>query len=528
MTLYITDLDGTLLNYAAKLKPRAAEMLNRQIKNGVLFSFATARRFQTAGQIMSDVDMKIPVITMNGVFLVDPQTGEKISSERIPECGIEAAKKFIIANSETPLVYAHVNSVERVSFLKKSHRAVQNFNDTRKDDPFRYACDSYDELFAGEIHYITFLNPESKISSLNSIFNHKNGFSAVTYMDTYAKNLRFYEAWSAGVSKATAALKLKKLVGADKIIVFGDNLNDIPMFEIADESYAVENAVDELKAIATGIIGSNEAMGVPVFIERRTAKIWDYTPPKNEPNTESFAKSVGAIINRLNEGIGVLSEKPIHAALKRYFAGNSDCEIKIGSYIADTVGENGIYEIQTAGWDKLKNKLNVFLEASHVTVIYPFEQRVHSTTIDEHAGELVKKSPVRNNKNMTKFFLELYRIKAFLTHPNLTVCIAGLEVEIVKFIDPKKPRKRAVKQKKPLGLLSEIYLNSAEDYRRFLPENLPEKFTRQEFIKLSKKCDGSILLEILEYMAVVRKCGKRGREFVYNATPSCANANHGW
>ena len=41
-------------------------------------------------------------------------------------------------------------------------------------------------------------------------------------------------------------------------MVFGDALNDISMFEIADESYAVLNAVDELKAIATGIIGSND------------------------------------------------------------------------------------------------------------------------------------------------------------------------------------------------------------------------------------------------------------------------------
>lgn len=38
--------------------------------------------------------------------------------------------------------------------------------------------------------------------------------------------------------------------------------NDIEMFEIANESYAVENAVDELKAIATGIIESNDSDGV--------------------------------------------------------------------------------------------------------------------------------------------------------------------------------------------------------------------------------------------------------------------------
>lgn len=39
-------------------------------------------------------------------------------------------------------------------------------------------------------------------------------------------------------------------------------MNDIPMFEISDEAYAVENAVEELKTFATGIVGSNENGGV--------------------------------------------------------------------------------------------------------------------------------------------------------------------------------------------------------------------------------------------------------------------------
>ncbi|MCL2698312.1 MAG: HAD family hydrolase [Oscillospiraceae bacterium] len=511
MTLYLTDLDGTLLNYAAKLKPRAIEMLNRMIKNGVLFSYATARRFQTAGKIMQDVSMNIPVINMNGVILTDPVTGKKISTETIHKRSIEAAKEFIIANNETPIVYAHVKGVERVSFLKESHKAVHSFNDTRKDDPFRHACDSYDELFEGEICYITFLNPKSKIASLDAVFNCKNGFSAVTYMDTYAKNLRFYEAWSAGVSKATAALKLKELVGADKIIAFGDNFNDIPMFGVADECYAVQNAVNELKTIATGIIGSNESMGVLVFIERDTVKIWDYTPPPSKPDAVRFASAVADARNtrlhsKIND-VGTLNEKLIHASLKHYFSTNPDREAKIGGYYADAAGENGIYEIQTAGWDKLKNKLSVFLEASHVTVVYPYEQRVHNIFTNEITGELIKKSTVRNNKNMTSFFLELYRIKGFLTHPNLSVCIAGLEVEKIN-----------KKHKNPLALLSEVYLNSAEDYRRLLPEGLPDKFTRREFIKLSKICTDSILLGILEWMSIVHKVDKIGKEFIYSVS----------
>ena len=58
------------------------------------------------------------------------------------------------------------------------------------------------------------------------------------------------------------------LLGSDRIIAFGDGLNDLPMVEIADECYAVSNAVDELKAIATGIIESNNADGVAKWLSK--------------------------------------------------------------------------------------------------------------------------------------------------------------------------------------------------------------------------------------------------------------------
>jgi len=60
---------------------------------------------------------------------------------------------------------------------------------------------------------------------------------------------------------------LKKLWNCDRVVSFGDAVNDIPMFEISDECYAVENAVDELKAIATGVIESNEEDGVAKWLK---------------------------------------------------------------------------------------------------------------------------------------------------------------------------------------------------------------------------------------------------------------------
>ncbi len=54
----------------------------------------------------------------------------------------------------------------------------------------------------------------------------------------------------------------------EKLVVFGDGKNDIDMFLMADESYAVQNADDELKKCADAIIPSNDNDGVAKWLER--------------------------------------------------------------------------------------------------------------------------------------------------------------------------------------------------------------------------------------------------------------------
>jgi hypothetical protein len=74
------------------------------------------------------------------------------------------------------------------------------------------------------------------------------------------------EVYAASASKANGALEVKKMTGADRIAAFGDNLNDLSLFACADETYAVANAVDEVKRCATAVIQSNEEDGVAAFL----------------------------------------------------------------------------------------------------------------------------------------------------------------------------------------------------------------------------------------------------------------------
>ena len=78
-------------------------------------------------------------------------------------------------------------------------------------------------------------------------------FQKDTYWDEY-----WVEICPRNCTKAKAILKMKEAYGFRKLVVFGDSVNDLSMFRVADEAYAVEKALDELKAAATEVIGSND------------------------------------------------------------------------------------------------------------------------------------------------------------------------------------------------------------------------------------------------------------------------------
>ncbi len=516
MTLYISDLDGTLLNSSAKLKPRAADMLNDMIDNGVMFTYCTARRIHSAGPIMKDVNIQLPVALMNGVFIYDPVKNEYIRKNFPTLEAVEKLREAVIKLGEKPMIHAIIDGEMRNSYLKDS-KSLKTYIDDRKNDISMRPVDSYEELFKGEIFYAVFINPENK-DELDKIFIPENGFSHTYYRDVYHGDEYWYEVYSITASKANAVLQLKEITGADEVVCFGDSNNDLPMFAAADRAYAVENAAEEIKAAASGIIASNDAFGVPVFMEKENFERFDYTRPESDiPDKDRFSAAIEKALARERSTIGTLNEKTIHNALKTYYCEEISHEARIGGFYADAAGENGIVEVQTANFLKLNKKLSKMLRACHVTVVYPFEKFVHNYSTNEQTGEIISSSTKTNN-SYSKLFLELYRIKAFLTNPNLTICVAQLEINKKTYYkDNRRIRYKGIpREKVPVGFIKEIRLDNKADYMQFIPEGLPEQFTKKDLGKLCKATDPSIMLEILEYVGAVKRVGKAGNSILYS------------
>lgn len=141
---------------------------------------------------------------------------------------------------------------------------MKKFLLSRQGDVRTNVVKSAENLKIGDIFYITCIDSPEKLKPLYD--KYKDKFHCV-----YQKDIYTYEQWleimPLEASKANAIKQLQKILECDRVIVFGDGRNDIDMFELADESYAVQNADEQLKRYATAVISSNDEDGVAHWLE---------------------------------------------------------------------------------------------------------------------------------------------------------------------------------------------------------------------------------------------------------------------
>lgn len=238
---------------------------------------------------------------------------------------------------------------------------------------------------------------------------------------------------------------------------------------------------------------------------------------------EEFHKSCKEVLEteRVRLGIGTLSEKTVHAVLKRYLVPDEKFhEIKCGRYVADILYNGEIMEIQTAGFNRLRKKLDEFLKDKDVTVVYPIPHIKWLIWIDENTGEFSQKRRSPKQGNYYEAFYELYKIKMFLKHPNLHFRLILLDVEEYRLLNGYSADKKRGSQRFdriPVELVEDKFLNSSEDFKELVPNELCEPFTTKMFqkaTKLSLKKAG-VAVNVLTYLNVIKQVGKERNAYLY-------------
>lgn len=264
-TLYVSDLDGTLLRNNERTSDFTNSVINDLTEQGMIFSYATARSLITAKKATKGIVAKIPLIVYNGAFVIDNVT-ESILIANYFDSSVYEVIDDLFENKVYPIVYAHIDGKEKFSFVPElCTEGMQKFLNSRKGDVRTNVVNSVTDLKSGNLFYITCIDEPHKLKPLYE--KYKSLFHCVYQTDIYT-NEQWLEIMPLNTSKANAVRQLKSLLGCEKIVAFGDGKNDIDMFELADESYAVENAHEDLKKYATDIILSNKDDGVAQWLAR--------------------------------------------------------------------------------------------------------------------------------------------------------------------------------------------------------------------------------------------------------------------
>ncbi len=272
-TLFVSDLDGTLLTAKETVSEYSMRLLNELIdEDGVLFTYATARSLNSAAKAVWGLRQNLPVILYNGAIVMEPWNGNKLYNSHFTGTVRADIRRILHEYDVWPLVYSFLGNKERVSWLRgRETEGMKRYLSRRAGDPRLNPVDSPDELKDDEIFYYTYIDAKERTDVLHAVFEKDARFRCIYQQETYQSDY-WLEIMPAGTSKGAAATVLKERLGAEKLVAFGDALNDRELFRAADEAYAVENADEELKKAATAVIGYSEEDSVSKFIRDNLEK----------------------------------------------------------------------------------------------------------------------------------------------------------------------------------------------------------------------------------------------------------------
>ena len=270
-TLYISDMDGTLLGADSKLSDTSARIITDLTHRGALITVATARTPATVEIILADAVTSLPSIVMTGAAMWCRHTKSYRNvrylaqdtyhqlMEKCEKYGVNPFR-YTLPDGKSMQVYHNgaMAQCEQAFVEGRLNLGLKNFH---IDTPHGLL-----PMLPGVVFFFA-MGERERIFALAEDLRATVDCSVSCYVDIFDNNVGLLELFDPGVSKAAAVKQLAGEVGADRVVVFGDNLNDIPMMQVADVAVAVENALPEVKAIAHHIIGANTTDAVAHFIE---------------------------------------------------------------------------------------------------------------------------------------------------------------------------------------------------------------------------------------------------------------------
>jgi Cof subfamily protein (haloacid dehalogenase superfamily) len=209
--------------------------------------------------ICNNIKPNAPFGCINGGGVYDPIQKKYLWYDRLPD---EVNELISCVDANLPEIGIQFNTLSDIYF-NKDNPAMQEFRDITGVDNIYCA---YEDLCEPLLKIVFAHHDEKQITSLKELLDKHP--KAKNY-DFIRSEKTLYEILPKGVNKGTVLLKLAELldINIKKTVAVGDYNNDIAMLKVAGTSFAVSNAVKEVKAVADHITVSNNEHAIAVIID---------------------------------------------------------------------------------------------------------------------------------------------------------------------------------------------------------------------------------------------------------------------
>lgn len=274
--VYISDFDFTILQSDQTLPVNFAEFLDRVKQRGIIFTVATARGIHALDPLLSGHKFHLPIIELNGAYLTNHQTRQPLHIQHLDE---DLVVDLIEISSQLqlhPVIFGHNGSTVIVPPMIRT-TAVDSFIQERiavQDPRFLSSIASMYSIELDHVVSLIYMGTRFEMEQLRDAFEGSSlDISIHFYQNKYTPEYFWLSVHDSKATKEAGILRFLSHQGLQRehieLIVFGDDVNDMGMFEIADTAVAVANAKPELKNLATEVIGSNDEGAVLQYIIHR-------------------------------------------------------------------------------------------------------------------------------------------------------------------------------------------------------------------------------------------------------------------
>ena len=264
--LICSDIDGTLLNKDRQLSKRTIAAI-MQLKNKIPVVLISSRMPKAMQHLQQELDiMRNPLIAFNGGLILD-YSGEKPVSLLSEEIPLRIAADIVKFNGElsfhTSLYHNDEWYVPEMDYWANREKKTTKVEPIPAD--LNEVCTDWSKRNIGP-HKIMCMGEAPEIDQLSEYLN-------ANYSDQlhcYRSKDTYLEIASKKISKLSALellLEKKYAIDLSEVIAFGDNYNDVEMINGVGHGVAMENARDEVKAVANQLTAKNTDDGVAMVLE---------------------------------------------------------------------------------------------------------------------------------------------------------------------------------------------------------------------------------------------------------------------